>query len=128
MGVTDPSPSPDSVELLDQLLQSLFGDFDHWFRRGLVLLDCTPEGLLPPGEQEALQRDIQAALAELAAARALRNAAPTAMAVDMDAMAPWHRLMMRIWSLSALLRGAGVALPQAPEPPAMPPRLSGFDG
>ena len=126
MGVTDPSPSPDSVELLDQLLQSLFGDFDHWFRRGLVLLDCTPEGLLPPGEQEALQRDIQAALAELAAARALRNAAPTAMAVDM--MAPWHRLMMRIWSLSALLRGAGVALPQAPEPPAMPPRLSGFDG
>jgi len=34
------------------------------------------------------------------------------MAVDMEAMAPWHRLMMRVWSLSSLLRAAGVALPE----------------
>jgi hypothetical protein len=34
------------------------------------------------------------------------------MAVDLEAMAPWHRLMMRVWSLSSLLRAAGEALPE----------------
>jgi hypothetical protein len=38
------------------------------------------------------------------------------MAVDMEAMAPWHRLMMRVWNLSAMLRIAGVALPEEQRP------------
>ena len=48
----------------------------------------------------------------IAAARALRGACSAPMAVDLEAMAPWHRLMMRVWSLSSLLRAAGVALPE----------------
>ena len=31
----------------------------------------------------------------------------------MDAMAPWHRLMLRVWSLSSLMRQAGLILPEA---------------
>jgi len=109
-----PSPSgPDSepAQLLDQLLQSLFDDFCFWFERGLVLLDLTPEKLLPRFEQQALRQRLQEALQAIAATRALRAACSTPMAVDMDAMAPWHRLMMRVWSLSAMLRIAGVSLP-----------------
>jgi len=109
-----PSPSgPDSepAQLLDQLLQSLFDDFCFWFERGLVLLDLTPEKLLPRSEQQALRQRLQEALQAIAATRALRAACSTPMAVDMDAMAPWHRLMMRVWSLSAMLRIAGVSLP-----------------
>lgn len=48
-----PPPPPDSVELLDQLLASLFEDFETWFRRGLVLLDCAPESLLPAAERSS---------------------------------------------------------------------------
>jgi len=34
-------------------------------------------------------------------------------------MTPWHRLMMRVWNLSAMLRVAGVPLPEQdrPDPP-----------
>jgi hypothetical protein len=109
--VTIPTPSPDSAELLDQLLASLFEDFDFWFQRGLLLLDRTPEALMRAPERQSLRADLTAGLAGLAAARALLGAAPTPMAVAMEAMVPWHRLMMRVWTLSSLLRRAGVALP-----------------
>lgn len=104
-------PSSESAQLLDQLLDSLFDDFNTWFRRGLVLLDCTPDTLLPPSEQQALRLKLETALREIAATRSLRGACSTPMAVDMDAMTPWHRLMMRVWNLSSMLRVAGVALP-----------------
>ena len=108
-----PAPEPDSepAQLLDQLLQSLFDDFCFWFQRGLVLLELTPDHLLPAAEQQSLRLKLEEALQAIAATRALRAACATPMAVDMDAMAPWHRLMMRVWNLSSMLRIAGVALP-----------------
>jgi hypothetical protein len=114
-----PAPPPSGAaspqepgELLDQLLESLFEDFCFWFQRGLVLLEHTPEPLLPPVEGSALRAELEQGLQAIAAARALRGACATPMAVDLEAMAPWHRLMMRVWSLSSLLRAAGVALPE----------------
>lgn len=108
-----PPPESDSepAQLLDQLLQSLFDDFSFWFQRGLVLLELTPDSLLPASEQQSLRQKLEEALQAIAATRALRAACTTPMAVDMDAMAPWHRLMMRVWNLSSMLRIAGVALP-----------------
>jgi Protein of unknown function (DUF2605) len=110
----NPPPSPESVQLLDHLLDSLFDDFSFWFRRGLQLLDHTPDQLLPPGEARELRAGLEEALRALAATRALRGACSAPMAVDMEAMAPWHRLMMRVWNLSAMLRVAGVSLPEEP--------------
>ncbi|MFZ9851107.1 MAG: DUF2605 domain-containing protein [Vulcanococcus sp.] len=110
----DPLPSPESVQLLDHLLDSLFDDFGFWFQRGLQLLDHTPDALLPPAEQRDLRHRLEEALRAVAAPRSLRAACSAPMAVDMEAMAPWHRLMMRVWNLSALLRGAGVSLPEEP--------------
>jgi hypothetical protein len=114
-----PAPQPpgaaspqEPAELLDQLLESLFEDFCFWFERGLVLLEHTPDQLLPPGERSSLRHDLQEGLQAIGAARALRGACSAPMAVDLEAMAPWHRLMMRVWSLSSLLRAAGVALPE----------------
>jgi hypothetical protein len=106
---SDPDSEP--AQLLDQLLQSLFDDFSFWFRRGLVLLELTPDTLLPASEQQSLRQKLEEALQAIAATRALRAACTTPMAVDMDAMAPWHRLMMRVWNLSSMLRIAGVVLP-----------------
>ena len=84
------------------------------------MLELTPEKLLPASEQLALRTKLEEALQAIAATRALRAACTTPMAVDMDAMAPWHRLMMRVWNLSSMLRIAGVALPPEirPEPQA----------
>lgn len=106
---SDPDSEP--AQLLDQLLQSLFDDFSFWFQRGLVLLELTPDTLLPASEQQSLRLKLEEALQAIAATRALRAACTTPMAVDMDAMAPWHRLMMRVWNLSSMLRIAGVVLP-----------------
>ena len=120
MGVSNPQESKaESAELLDHLLESLFADFRYWFRRGLVLLDHAPDDLVPAPEQRALRASLEEALQAIAAAQALRAACSTPMAVDMDAMTPWHRLMMRVWSLSAMLRVAGVPLPEQerPDPP-----------
>ncbi|MFM7313149.1 MAG: DUF2605 family protein [Cyanobium sp.] len=113
----DPQPSAESVELLDHLLDSLFDDFAFWFQRGLQLLDHTPVQLLPPPEQQELRRGLDEALRALAATRALRAACSAPMAVDLEAMAPWHRLMMRVWNLSSMLRIAGVSLPDEPRRP-----------
>jgi len=116
---TPPSePDSEPAQLLDHLLQSLFDDFCFWFERGLVLLDLTPEKLLPASEQQALRQRLEEALQAIAATRALRAACSTPMAVDMDAMAPWHRLMMRVWNLSTMLRIAGVTLPPEVRPPS----------
>ncbi|MEB3296866.1 MAG: DUF2605 family protein [Cyanobacteriota bacterium] len=98
----------DSADLLDQLLGSLLEDFEQAFRRGLVLLEHTPASLLPASEQRQLEQQLRAGLAELVATRALRAASPSPMAVDMGAMTPWHRLMMRVWTLSFHLRQAGI--------------------
>ena len=63
-----PAPQPsgaaspqEPAELLDQLLESLFEDFCFWFERGLVLLEHTPDQLLPPGERSSLRHDLQEA-------------------------------------------------------------------
>jgi hypothetical protein len=104
------SPASDSGQLLEELLDSLLADFEFWFRRGLQLLERAPDSLVPPSEQRRLGTALTTGLAELAAARALRGASPCPMALDMEAMAPWHKLMLRVWSLSSLLRQAGVVL------------------
>lgn len=112
-----PPTLQESGELLDGLLASLFDDFSFWFQRGLVLLDHTPESLLPGADQQELRQGLEEALRAIAATRSMRAVCPTPIAVDLDAMAPWHRLMMRVWNLSATLRVAGVELPEDQRPP-----------
>ena len=114
----DSAPRPGAAgELLDQLLGSLLVDFDFWFDRGLLLLRHCPESVLSAAEQKALGERLDTARKELIAARSLRSAAPVSMALDMQAMAPWHRLVLSVWNLSAELRQAGVALPELPPAP-----------
>jgi len=98
------------AELLDSLLNPLLEDFEASFRRGLTLLPCCPEQVLAAADQAELRRRLQRAQAELQAARALRAATPAPMALDMATIAPWHALVVEVWSLSAALRAAG-ALP-----------------
>ncbi|MFM7753419.1 MAG: DUF2605 family protein [Cyanobium sp.] len=105
---SDPAPG----NLLDQLLQPLLTDYEETFARGLLLLDHCPEHVLPEARQQSLGERLREAQAALAAARALRAAAaPTPLALDMATITPWHELVVEVWSLSAAMRAAGVAMP-----------------
>ncbi len=116
---TDGSPTPPDPagRLLDELLGSLLTDFEYWFGRGLQLLEHCPPEVLETAQRELLAAQLRNAAREIAAARALRRAAPTPMALEMEAMAPWHHLVLRVWKLSAGLRQAGVTLPESAPPP-----------
>ena len=98
-------------DLLDQVLTPLLADFEETFARGQLLLDHCPDQVLPPPRRLALGERLTQAQAALAAARALRAAAPTPMALDMATITPWHELVVEVWSLSGAMRAAGVVLP-----------------
>jgi hypothetical protein len=115
-----PGPEPAPGELLDGLLGSLLGDFSFWFERGLVLLNHCPDAIMAPDERRVLAEQLQLASRELAAARSLRQAAPTPMALELATLAPWHRLVLEVWGLSAKLRLAQVPLPEMPPLPPLP--------
>lgn len=107
----EPSTPESAGELLEQLLAPLLDDFQQSFSRGQVLLQHCPDRVLAEADRSELQERLNRAQAELAAARALRQAAPSPMALEMATIAPWHQLVLEVWSLSAALRAAGVALP-----------------
>jgi hypothetical protein len=106
--VAEPFPSESAGELLEQVLAPLLDDFQQSFERGLVLLAHCPDRVLTEAERADLKARLDQAQAELAAARALRQAAPTPMALEMATIAPWHQLVLEVWSLSAALRAAGI--------------------
>lgn len=108
---TPPLPElpPDTPgDLLDRILEPLLDDFAGSFERGFVLLAHCPETVLNSEAQQAFRARLEQARAELAAARALRAAAPTSMALDMATITPWHQLVLEVWSLSASLRALGI--------------------
>ena len=108
--MTSTPPPADAAGLLESLLNPLLEDFDTSFHRGLQLLELCPDHVLSESARDTLRERLQVSLAELQAARALRAAAPVPMALDMAAIAPWHALLVEVWSLSAALRAAGVPL------------------
>lgn len=114
------NPEPAAGALLDGLLGSLLGDFSFWFERGLVLLRHCPDTVMAAADRSALAEQLQLASRELAAARSLRQAAPTPMALELATLAPWHRLVLEVWGLSAKLRVAQVPLPDLPPLPPLP--------
>ncbi|MFQ6537370.1 MULTISPECIES: DUF2605 family protein [Aphanothece] len=119
-----PSPSPQepAADLLEHLLGSLLADFRVWFSRGELLLDLCPDSVMGAEQRQALRESLAEASRQLAAATSLRRAVPVPMALGMDSLAPWHQLVMRVWSLSACLRRSGVDLPPMDWPalPSMP--------
>ena len=117
-----PSPPEPGADLRDHLLGSLLDDFRVWFARGEVLLDACPDAVMAAEQREQLRSQLQLARRELAAATALCQATDAPLALGLDTLAPWHQLVMRLWSLSARLRAQQVPLPQLdwPEPPAFP--------
>ena len=96
-----PDRDPEADALLETLLDSLLKDFNHWFRRGEELLEVCPDVVMDGAAREAMAARLTEGLRAIEATRALVNASPEAMAVSMEAMAPWHQLVMEVWALAA---------------------------
>ena len=86
--------------LLESLLDSLLNDFNHWFKRGQELIEACPASVMSLDEREAMKVRIDEGLKAIAATRSLVNATPAAMAISMEAMTPWHQLVMEVWGLA----------------------------
>ena len=61
-------PSAAADELLEQLLDSLLGDFRFWFERGEKLLALCPDLVMPPEQRQLLDQELSQARRELLAA------------------------------------------------------------
>jgi hypothetical protein len=105
-----PAPSlPDpNGPLLEELLVPLLADYAESFERGLLLLEHCPASVMDADDQDQLRQRLEEARNALAAARALRAAAPKPMGLAMETITPWHRLVVEVWTLSARLRAAGI--------------------
>ncbi|MFZ9229737.1 MAG: DUF2605 family protein [Prochlorococcaceae cyanobacterium] len=114
------SNSEQAGALLDGLLGSLLSDFRFWFERGQVLLEHCPDQVMPQQARLELGKQLAQASLELAAASSLRQAAPTPMALEMGTLAPWHKLVLEVWGLSARMRMAQVPMPELPPLPPLP--------
>jgi hypothetical protein len=106
--VPAPSPPDPTGPLLEEILVPLLQDYAESFDRGLLLLDHCPEAVLSLAEQHQLRVRLEEARRSLAAARALRAAAPSPMGLAMETITPWHRLVVEVWGLSARLRAVGI--------------------
>ena len=92
--------------LLEGLLESLLNDFAHWFNRGEELLAVCPDLVMPLAQRQAMAARLEEGKKAIAATRALVDASPQAMAVSMEAMAPWHQLVTEVWALAARISQA----------------------
>ena len=100
-GAGDRARDQEADSLLEGLLDSLLIDFSHWFNRGEELLAVCPDGVMTPEQRQVMASRLAEGKKAIAATRALVEASPQAMAVSMDAMAPWHQLVMEVWALAA---------------------------
>ena len=101
LGCVEQVMNQEADALLESLLDSLLNDFNHWFKRGQELLAACPDSVLTPDDREAMGVRIDEGLKAIAATRALVSATPAAMAISMEAMTPWHQLVIEIWGLAA---------------------------
>ncbi|WP_255011584.1 DUF2605 family protein [Cyanobium sp. Cruz-8D1] len=106
----EPAPSlPDPTgPLLEEILVPLLQDYAESFDRGLLLLEHCPETVMAAGDQANLGQRLDEAHRSLAAARALRAAAPKPMGLAMETITAWHRLVVEVWGLSSKLRAIGI--------------------
>ena len=105
-GAGDRVRDPEADALLESLLDSLLHDFSHWFNRGEELLAVCPDGVMTAEQREVMATRLAEGKKAIAATRALVEASPQAMAVSMDAMAPWHQLVTEVWALAARISQA----------------------
>lgn len=87
-------------ELLKSILSPLLEDFQHWFARSQQLLATEKLSFMSDEEQAALLKRVEQAQSEVNAAKVLFAAADGRIALDMETVMPWHRLVHECWGVA----------------------------
>ena len=87
-------PTPDSKQLLQELLTPLLEDFHYWFGKSITLLEDNRIEFLSQTEQADLLERVRAALRELQSAEQLYNLSDMSVGVDPKLVVKWHRLLL----------------------------------
>ena len=102
------SSDAEAAAMMSSLLDSLLNDFSYWINRGEELLTTCPDSVLDLEERNEMAAKLVEGRKAIVATRSLVSATPSAMAISMEAMAPWHQLVMEVWALGARISKANV--------------------
>ncbi|MEM9135722.1 MAG: DUF2605 domain-containing protein [Cyanobacteria bacterium P01_F01_bin.42] len=86
-------------DLLKNVLEPLFDDFQHWFSRAKKVLEQPSLEFLSSEEQISLLESVTGALEEVNAARALFSATDGKAGVDTKVVLEWHQLVTLCWKV-----------------------------
>ncbi|MDB9311612.1 DUF2605 domain-containing protein [Spirulina sp. CS-785/01] len=93
-------PQPSERELLVNILEPLFDDFQFWFARSQNLLETENIDFLSEGEQADLLERVKHAQQEVATAKMLFHATGEQVGVELSTLTPWHQLVTQCWQVS----------------------------
>lgn len=99
-------------QLLEQLLEPLLEDFIYWFGRSQSLLANTDIDFLTEQQRHHLLERLDTAQKEVQTAKLLFNLSGKTVGVDVQAMAPWHGLLMECQSIGMRYRQEQQVKPQ----------------
>lgn len=97
-------PTPPESEILKTVLEPLLEDFIGWFSRSRSLLESEPLDFLSERDRIDLLERVNAANQEVRAARMMFRATEGKAGIDPAILAPWHRLVLECWQVSARKR------------------------
>jgi hypothetical protein len=91
-------------QLLEQLLEPLLEDFLYWFERSEVLIRDTEINFLSEAERTNLLERLATAQQEVQTAKLLFTMSGKQVGIDVQAMAPWHALLMECQAIGMRYR------------------------
>lgn len=94
----------DKSEILEQLLEPLLDDFLYWFERSQTLIESAHIPFLTPVERADLLERLRSAQAEVKTAKLLFTLSGKRVGVDVQAMKPWHALLMECQAIGMRYR------------------------
>lgn len=87
-------------QLLKQILEPLFQDFQYWFSRSQSLLESERMPFLSIEEQNQLLQRIKDSLEQVKASEMLFRITDGETSLDTEVLKPWHELLMICWRIS----------------------------
>lgn len=92
---------------MQQVLEPLLEDFQHWFTQARTLLaDDAVETVLTADERADLQARIHAAQQQVNTAHTLLRATTGQAGVDTQMVQAWHHLVTEYWRVAIAVRQA----------------------
>lgn len=95
-----PAELPNDQAMLKAILGPLLDDFSFWFGRSLEALEKEQVTFMSVAEQENLMQRIRAAQSEVSTAKLMFEATDGGAGVEMEVIAPWHRLVAECWGVA----------------------------